>query len=171
MAESSPPLVVLGAVTAPFGVKGWVKLRSDTDPAERLFEYRDLRLLQCGVARLCVIEATGRSGGRLTAKFAGVDDRDRAAGLAGAEICVARGELPPRAPREHYRADLIGYRVYDGSGRELGVLDYFVETPAHALMVVRGSGGEIWVPATPSHLRRVEPERRRIVVDWEEPAE
>jgi ribosomal 30S subunit maturation factor RimM len=50
------------------------------------------------------------------------------------------------------------------------VVAHFVETPAHALMVVRGTR-EYWVPAVPQHLRRVDLEARRIVVDWEEAAD
>ena len=170
MAEREPPLVVLGAVTAPFGIKGWVKLRSDTDPADRLFGYPDLQLLHRGNQSRCRIEARGRSGGRLTAKFAGIDDRDAAASLVGAQLGVPRAALPAQGPREHYRADLIGYRVVDASGRELGSVDHFVDTPAHPLMVVRGHG-ELLIPAVPRHLRRVEPDTRRIVVEWDEPQE
>ena len=167
MAESEPPLVVLGAVTAPFGIKGWVKLRSDTDPADRLLEYPDLRMLHRGTWSLCWIEASGHSGGRVTAKFAGIEDRDGAAALVGAQLGVPRAALPARGPREHYRADLIGYRVVDGTGRELGSVDHFVDTPAHPLMVVRGRG-EWLIPAVPRHLRRVDPEARQVVVDWDD---
>ncbi|MDE2295385.1 MAG: 16S rRNA processing protein RimM [Gammaproteobacteria bacterium] len=167
MADSEAPLVVLGAVTAPFGIKGWVKLRSDTDPADRLFEYADLRLLHRGSLSRCRIEARGRSGGRLTAKFAGVEDRDGAAALVGAELGVPRTALPAQGPREHYRADLIGFRVVDASGRELGSVDHFVDTPAHPLMVVRGRG-ELLIPAVPRHLRRVDRDARRVIVDWDE---
>lgn len=170
MGEEAAPLVVLGAVTAPFGVKGWVKLRSDTDPPERLFDYPNLRLRQRGATTACRVEQAGRSAGRLTAKLAGIDDRDGAAGLAGAELCVARGELPASAPGEYYRADLIGLRVVNLAGAELGVVAHFVETPAHALMLVRGAQ-DVWVPAVPRHLRRVDLRGRLVVVDWQEPAD
>lgn len=170
MGEDSPPLVVLGAVTAPFGVKGWVKVRSDTDPPGRLFEYPGLCLVLRGARTSLQVEASGRSGGQVTAKFAGVGDRDRAQALAGAEICVPRDALPAGKPCEYYRADLVGCRVFDLTGADLGVVDHFVETPAHALMVVRGAQ-DIWVPAVPRHLRRVDLAQRRIVIDWERAAE
>jgi ribosomal 30S subunit maturation factor RimM len=47
------------------------------------------------------------------------------------------------------------------------VVEYFVETPAHPIMVVRGEQ-EFWVPAVPQHLRRIELEGRRVLVDWDE---
>jgi len=37
-------LIELGIVGAPFGVRGWVKLRSDMDPPERLLDQRQLHL-------------------------------------------------------------------------------------------------------------------------------
>ncbi len=164
------PLVELGAVTSPHGIRGWVKVRSDTEPPERLFEHRKLRLKLRGATPEYRIEAAGRSGGRLTLKFAGVDDRDGAAGLCGASICVPRDSLPARSDRDHYRADLIGCEVVDLAGARLGALEYFVETPAHAVMVVRGAK-EFWIPAVPQHVRRVDLDARRVVVDWKEPAE
>jgi 16S rRNA processing protein RimM len=163
-------LIQLGQVGAPYGVRGWVKLRSFTDPPDRLFEHPRLELGSNGAWRTVEIVAHGRSGGRLTAKFAGIDDRDLAQSLTGAVLCVARSELPGRGAGDFYRADLIGCEVVDQSGARLGVVQHFVETPAHALMVVRGER-EYWVPAVPQHLRRVDLAARRVTVDWHEPAD
>jgi 16S rRNA processing protein RimM len=170
MGEGTPSLVELGCVGAPFGVRGWVKVRSYMDPPERVFEKRRLQLLQHGTAETYKIESTGRSGGQLTAKLAGVDDRDRAAALRGAVIVVARADLPQSPRHDFYRGDLLGCEVVNVAGCRLGVVDHFIETPAHALMVVRGEA-EFWIPAVPRHLRRVDLGSRRVVVDWDEPAE
>jgi 16S rRNA processing protein RimM len=79
---------------------------------------------------------------------------------------VPRAELPPRDDKDFYRADLIGCEVVNMAGLVLGVVQHFVETPAQALMVVRGQT-EHWVPAVPKHLRRVDLTKRRVVVDWD----
>ncbi len=76
-------LIELGSVGAPFGVRGWVKLRSYTEPPDAVV--RSIDVLHLGVGGEWAayrIEATGRSGGQLTAKFAGVNDRDRAQSVA-----------------------------------------------------------------------------------------
>jgi 16S rRNA processing protein RimM len=171
MGSDHSALIELGVVGAPHGVRGWVKLRSYTDPPDRLLQHRHLQLrLGAGAWRRFSIEASGVSGGQLTVKLAGIADRDAAQALRGAQIGVARDELPPSAAGEFYRADLIGCEVVDLSGERLGVLAHFIETPAHALMVVRGER-EIWVPAMPPHLRRVDLTARRVVVDWQEAAD
>ena len=159
-------LIELGSVGAPFGVRGWVKLRSFTDPRERLLEHRRVQLGRAGTWAAYTIEASGRSGGSLTAKLSGVDDRDQAQALRGATICIPRSELPQREAKDFYRADLIGCEVMNLQGLLLGRVEYFIETPAHALMVVRGEE-EYWVPAVPQHVRRVDLDDRRVVVDWE----
>jgi 16S rRNA processing protein RimM len=156
-------------VGAPFGVRGWIKLRSHTDPPERLLDHRSLRIGRGSVWRDYRVEARGRSGGALTVKLAGVDDRDQAQTLRGAEVCVPRSELPPRDDKDFYRADLIGCEVVNLEGLGLGVVEHFIETPAQVLMVVRGAQ-EFWIPAVPQHLRRVDLRERRVVVDWSEAA-
>jgi 16S rRNA processing protein RimM len=166
MSDESSALIQLGFVGAPFGVRGWIKLRSHTDPPERLLEHRQLRIGQGNAWQSYRIEASGRSGGALTVKLAGVEDRDQAQALRGAQVCVPRSELPPRDARDFYRADLIGCEVVNLDGTGLGSVRHFVETPVQVLMVVRGTQ-EYWIPAVPQHLRRVDLEARRVVVDWD----
>jgi 16S rRNA processing protein RimM len=165
MSGESSALIQLGVVGAPFGVRGWIKLRSHTDPPERLLDHRSLRIGRGSVWRDYRVEARGRSGGALTVKLAGVEDRDQAQALRGAEVCVPRSELPPRDDKDFYRADLIGCEVVNLEGLGLGVVEHFIETPVQVLMVVRGAQ-EFWIPAVPQHLRRVDLRERRVVVDW-----
>src|SRR5450631_3790714 len=106
MSGESSLLIELGVVGAPFGVRGWVKLRSFTDPPDRLLQHRKLQLASGGVWTAYQIEASGRSGGQLTVKLSGVNDRDQAQALRGAPIGVPRSELPQRNDKDFYRADL-----------------------------------------------------------------
>ena len=85
-------------------------------------------------------------------------------------VGVPRSTLPACAAGDFYQADLLGCEVVNTAGDRLGVVAHFVEIPAHALMVVRGTR-EYWVPAVPQHLRRVDLEARRVMVDWEEPVD
>ena len=165
MGDDASALIQLGFVGAPFGVRGWIKLRSHTDPPERLLEHRSLVLGRGSVWQSYRIEASGRSGGALTVKLTGIEDRDQAQALRGAQVCVPRSELPQREIRDFYRADLIGCEVVNLEGIVLGDVQHFIETPAQVLMVVRGTQ-EFWIPAVPQHLRRVDLRERRLVVDW-----
>jgi 16S rRNA processing protein RimM len=167
MSGETSSLIELGVVGAPFGVRGWVKLRSFTDPPDRLLQHKSVQLGVGGAWTVYQIEAHGHSGGQITAKLSGVNDRDQAQALRGATVSVPRSELPPRDDKDFYRADLIGCEVMNLAGTVLGKVTHFVETPAQVLMVVRGEK-ERWVPAVPQHLRRVDLQARRVVVDWDD---
>jgi 16S rRNA processing protein RimM len=167
MSDETSALIQLGFVGAPFGVRGWIKVRSHTDPPERLLEHRQLHIGQGKAWQSYRIEASGRSGGALTVKLAGIEDRNQAQALRGAQVCVPRSELPQRDDRDFYRADLIGCEVVNLDGTSLGNVQHFIESPAQVLMVVRGTR-EFWIPAVPQHLRRVDLQARRVVVDWNE---
>ena len=163
--------IELGRVGAPFGIKGWVHVESYTDPPEGLLGHREWVLRRASGERLVqrVVEGRRHAAG-LVAHLEGVDDRAKAAALSGAVIEVERAALPRLPAREYYRADLLGLRVRNLEGAELGTVSYFVDAPAGAVMVTRGAeGDEHWVPAAPPHLRRVDLAAGEVLVDW--PAE
>jgi 16S rRNA processing protein RimM len=163
--------IELGRVGAPFGIKGWVHIESHTDPPRRLLGYPEWVLRLANGERLARRVLEGRPHAEaLVAHLEGVDDRGAAAALTGAVIEVDRAVLPQLPEREYYRADLLGLRVRNLEGAELGMVSHFVEAPAGAVMVAREAGGrEHWVPAAPPHLRRVDLAAGEILVDW--PAE
>ena len=163
--------IELGRIRAPFGIKGWLHVESHTDPPEGLLGFREwaLRLRSGERLRRRVTEGRRHAEG-LVVHLEGVDERGGAGTLTGAVIEVERTALPPLAEREYYRADLVGLRVRNLEGAELGTVSYFVDAPAGVVMVTReGSGHEYWVPAAPPHLQRVDLAAGEILVDW--PAE
>ena len=141
-------------------------MQSYTEPPEGLlsFEHWCLRGGSDHRSEHRVIEGR-RQGKSLVVRLSGVDDRTAAEALRGASIEVAREALPPPGERQFYRADLIGFEVWNLEGEALGVLRHFVDGPTGALMVV-GGGREHWIPAAPPHLHSVDLGARRIVVDW-----
>ena len=169
MAEDRPPRKVkLGRVLGAVGLRGLLKIQSYTDPPENLLQYRVWELCDLEGRRTpyTVTEATF-DGRWLRARLVGIDDRDAAESLRGREIEVARSALPPTVAREYYRDDLIGFRVRTRLGLDLGRVSYFVDAAASPVMVVRGER-ELWVPAVPQYLLRVDLERGEVEVDWPE---
>ena len=161
------PGVALGRIAGPFGVKGWVKVKSYTEPEEGILRYRQwhVDVPRAGPRILRPLE--GRRHGRLVvARLEGVDDRDAAAALCHCEVHVPRGELPPAGAGQYYWADLVGLEVVTTEGESLGRLDHFVETPGNPVMVVTGDR-ERWLPLVPRHLKSVDLDAGQIVVDWD----
>lgn len=173
MAESPSPAaargnsrVALGRITGPFGVRGWVKVVSYTEPPEQILDFPVWRAdLPDGGHQLTHLEGR-RHGKGLVVRLTGIDDREQAIALARQELWIERRELPALPDGEYYQADLIGLTVVNLEGRVLGRVDHFLDTPANAVMVVIGER-EHWLPMGPRHLRRVDFERGRITVDWD----
>lgn len=159
--------IVLGRITGPFGVQGWVKVASFTDPPEQILGFPRWQLaLPAGESRELRPLEGRRHGKGLVARIEGIADRDDAMALARGELWMERRELPALGKGEYYRADLVGLEVVNQEDRPLGRVDHFLDLPANPVMVVSGER-EHWVPLVPRHLRSVDLERRRIVVDWD----
>jgi 16S rRNA processing protein RimM len=168
-ARTAGPYMTLGQVGAPHGVHGWLMVRSFADPPESLLDHDEWQLLSPGgkTLQLQLLEGAAHRD-RFRVRLAGIDDRDAASGLTGWWVQIARSALPPPAEGEYYREDLVGFEVVNAEGVLLGVLDYFADLPAGAVMVVKGER-EHWVPAAPRHLLKVDLAAKRLTVDW--PAE
>jgi 16S rRNA processing protein RimM len=148
-------------------VRGWLRVQSYTDPPQRLFEWKRWWLQADGVEReVNLLEARPQGNGWI-AKLQGVDERDGAARLTGQMILVERELLPPAEGREHYRDDLVGFEVKNVEGALLGAVDHFIDTPGNAVMVIKGER-EYLVPVSAQHLRSVDKDTRRVIVDWPE---
>jgi 16S rRNA processing protein RimM len=158
--------VTLGRIGGLFGVKGWVKILSYTEPRENVLDYREW-ILEHGGAELRVeVEAGQRSGKHVVAKLRGIDDREEARRWIGTEISVERDALPPCEPGEHYWVDLEGLAVRNLRGEPLGEVDHMMATGANDVIVLRG-GGDRLIPFVPQVVLEVDVEGGVIVVDWE----
>jgi 16S rRNA processing protein RimM len=159
--------IVLGRVSGLFGVKGWVKIYSYTDPKEAILEYSDC-LLATDKGWVEAVIAEGQLHGKaILARFDGVGDRDAAAELVGREIAVPRSDLPQAEEGRYYWSDLEGLTVVRKNGTTLGVVSHLLGTGAHDVLVVKGKG-EILIPFVPDeYVLGVDLDKGEIVVDWD----
>jgi 16S rRNA processing protein RimM len=160
--------ILLGRVVGLFGVDGWVKVESYTEPRTRIFKYRPW-LLKQGGTEVEVAGASGRSQGKgLVATLPDVTDRDAAAALIGAEIWIPRSALPRPKRGEYYWVDLEGLDVVTVDDVALGTVSHLFATGANDVLVVRDGERERMIPfVLKQFVREVNLESRRIVVDWD----
>ncbi|MGD9387246.1 MAG: ribosome maturation factor RimM [Gammaproteobacteria bacterium] len=159
--------VLLGKVGAVHGVRGWVRLWSFTDPPRNLLDYGEFDLGRGGQwTRVRLAEGKPHGEG-LVGRFDGIEDRDAAAELVGADLAVEREALPPLAEGEYYWTDLVGLAVVNREGVELGTVAEMMATGANDVIVVSGDRERL-IPFLPGrNVDEVDLAGGRIVVDWD----
>ncbi len=159
--------ILLGRVLGAFGVRGELKLHSFTDPVSMAMKYQPWILVHAGREQELAVVRGRETNKGMVITIAGIEDRDAADALAGAEIWVPRSQLPKPKPGEHYWVDLEGLRVVNREGVLLGTVSYLFETGANDVMVVAGDRERL-VPYIPGQfIDSVDFDAQLIVVDWD----
>ena len=167
MAQDSGGRVACGRVAGAHGVRGWLRIRSDTRPPDNLLRYPRWQLRGGGGRRDLPLERGRRQGRRLLAKLAGIDDRDAAAALAGREIWIEAAAFAPLPPGEYYHHQLLGLAAVDQRGAPLGRVARILETGAHDVLLIAGAEERL-VPYVPgATVLAVELGAGRIRVRWD----
>ncbi len=167
-------LVVVGRVCGAFGVRGWLRVRSYTRPAENILAYSPWYLRREASDEAAngadeahrVVAGEARADG-VVAQIDGVADRDAAAALAGARVMVPRSSFPAVGAREFYWADLEGLEVRTAKGALLGRVQGLLETGANDVMVVQGERRRLIPFILDATVREVRLDEGVVVVDWE----
>ena len=157
--------MVIGAVGGPFGVHGWVHVKSFTQPAENLLAYRPWQIHR-GTSWQPVDAAVRPHQRGFVACIDGCADRDAALGLRGAEIAVAPEVLPATDVDEYYWRDLVDCRVLGEDG-DVGTVVRVFETPAHDVLVVEAAEGTHMIPFVPEIVTAVDIGAKTIAANWQ----
>ena len=150
-----------------FGVRGWVKVFSYTEPREAVLKYKRLSIGREGEWQSAKVAEGQRHGKSVIVRFEGYDDRDQAAALVGFDIVAKRSDLPEPESGHYYWSDLEGMLVVHRDGRELGKVRSLLETGAHDVMIVAGEQERLIPFVMDEIVINVDLDEKRIDVDWE----
>lgn len=163
--------VLLGKINGLFGVKGWVKVFSYTQPREKIVEYKFWYLGddQCHQLEQVEVEQGQSHKAGVIAKLKEIDDRDAAVSLLNQNIWVAVDQLEILPKDEYYWFQLIGLEVYDVDSKYIGKIKDLMETGANDVIIVRGEGKtEHLIPYLQDRvIKNIDLERQRMVVEWD----
>lgn len=168
-----PQETVIGRITSVFGVKGWLKVYSYTDPVDGILNYRHWILIQDGRRFAAELETGRRQGQGIVVKLKDIDDRDLARTYGGAEIRVPTSELPELPEGEYYWHQLEKLAVFTVEGERLGQVHHLLETGSNDVLVVRADAASIdqrerLIPYLPDQVvLEVDLAAERLVVDWD----
>lgn len=154
--------IVIGKIIAPHGVRGELRLMPLTEFPERYLTMEKLHL------------ASGKTLTVLNARFhknmvlvvtKEVNSMNEAELLRGEEIIVNTEELPPLEEGRFYVADLIGFKVVDMDGEEIGVLSSVITTGSNDVFVIKiKDGKDVMIPAIDTHIKNIDTASRMIKV-------
>ena len=147
-----------GRITNTHGIAGEVKIEVWLDSPEFLKKFKrifvkgkEVKLLSGKVHK-----------GFLIAKLEGVEDVNTAMTFKGTEVFIHRNDA--KLPKgSFFLQDIIGARVIDENGNEVGVLKDIMETPASNIYVVKGETEHL-IPAVPEFILSTDIEEGVITV-------
>ena len=171
--------IILGRITGVYGVKGWVKVFSYTDPMESIVDYSPWYVRPENRNRApwkkVKLKAGKRHAKTVIVKLEHCNDRDEAQVYVGSEIAIERNQLEQLTDKnEYYWHELTGLRVINQQNIELGIVKGLMETGANDVLVVAADevtgkeGQERLIPwIMHDVIIAVDLEQGLLKVDWD----
>jgi len=153
--------LAVGQVTAPFGIKGEVRVRPETDYPERFLDLGEACLeLPSGEQLLKRIEDARVSPGAIVLRFSGSHTREAAEALRGAWVKIKRSQAVSLPENSYWVDDIIGMKVVTTEGDDLGAVTDVIRSPGNDVYVTP----KAMIPAVRHVVQRVDLANREMVV-------
>jgi len=167
--EATSGYITVARITRPRGNRGEVLAEFHTDFPDRFEGLREIWLrFPDGRRERRPLEDSWEHGGRLVLKLVGVDSITDAEAYAGAWVEVAAEAAVELPVGSYYDHDLVGCRVVDPAGQDLGVVRDVVRLAGNHQLLVLREGHEYLIPARAEICREIAVDRKRIVADLPE---
>ncbi|MFT3771321.1 MAG: ribosome maturation factor RimM [Minicystis sp.] len=152
--------IAVAEVARPHGVQGELRLKVYNPDSNLLAQRPRTRLrLPDGTTRDVSIVSVRDVNKALLVRLAGVEDRDAAEALRGAEVCVPRASFPPLEEGEFYACDVEGARAVMKGGEEIGYVTGLASYPTcDVLLIERTGGARLEVPLLNPYVGSVDVE-------------
>jgi len=156
--------VLVGSIAGSYGVQGDVRIKSFCAQATDIFGYT-LTDEDGSRAFNAVLVRPVKNG--FAAQVDGVATKEDADALRGTQLFASRDQLPDAEEDEYYYADLIGLKVLDTGGTEMGVIKQVMDHGAGDLLEVLGPKlrDTVLVPFTKEVVPTVDLSGGRVIVD------
>lgn len=157
--------LVIGQITAPFGVKGEVRVRPETDHPDRFLGLEEVCLeLPSGEQRReRVAEASVMPKG-VRLRLACCHSRSAAEQLRGAWLKIKKSQAVPLPEGSYWVHDIIGMKVMSDQGEDLGEVTDVIQAAGNDVYVTP----KAMIPAVRQVVRRIDLDGRQIVVSLPE---
>lgn len=180
--------IEVGTVVDAWGVKGWLKVLPHSLDPQALFSCKrwffrpkvgnlPADALLAGVpapqlAGLLRVREAKQHAKVVVAQIDGIESRDEALALRGGQLFVSRSSFPTPQIDEYYWVDLIGLKVVNREGLDMGQVVALHPTGPHSVLVLESPDdgekkSQRMIPFVAAYVDSVSLQKRRIVVDWQ----
>jgi 16S rRNA processing protein RimM len=161
--------IPLAAVGRPHGVRGELRAHPFNKDSDLLLELDEVLVRfvegdRNGEEHEVSIDGARATNDAILLKLHGVDDRNAADDVRGAELCARRGDFPPAEDGEFYACDVIGAEVVDEGGVAIGRVRGLSSYPSVDVLVVEGERGRYEVPMVDAYVGEVDVVKGRVVL-------
>lgn len=157
--------ILIGQVSGCFGVKGWLKVFSYSDPRENITTYKDWII----DGKLYESVQSKKNGKLIVAKLKDIDDKEAAQSFIGKNIEIKQSQLKKLDGQQYYWRDLIGLDVINTQGIKFGKVKNMLETGANDVMIIQASDRERLIPFIMDYtVIKVDIKNGSMLVDWHE---
>jgi len=169
-------LLNVGRITSVFGIKGWVKVHSQTEPPENIFNYQPWYLKTAHGVKPIELAEWRAHGKGFVAQIVGIDDRNAAELLCPVDIAIEKDKLIALDDGEFYWHQLEGLRVisqFSDQSYDFGIVKKILPTGANDVLVVVGDTQSIdqserLIPYVPDQfINDIDLANGVITVDWD----
>jgi 16S rRNA processing protein RimM len=162
--------ILVGKISNPHGIKGWVKVISFTDPIENILSYKKWTISDNETEKTYCLEDSRIQGNKIVIKLEGVNNRDDADLLKNLQIEVNRSDLPKLDENSYYWEDLVDFNVIDIKGMHVGKVDSLFRTGSNdVLVIINETKQRLLVPFIMEEvIKYVDLDKELISIDWAE---
>lgn len=155
----------VGVLTSPHGVRGEIKVYPTTDDPRRFKRLKEVILDTGKESRVLEVEGVKFSKQMVIMKFKGFDTPEDIAKYRQCSIYVTRENAVRLGRDEYFIADLMGLKVHNEDGEEIGVLREVLETGANDVYIIDlHDGRELLLPAIKDCVLDVDVEGGQIKI-------
>lgn len=162
--------VLVGTVGKPYGIKGWVKINSYTEPVSNILGYRPWCLEAPSKPFSHYIEIVDSCihGQQILVLLANCTTPESACLYTNHKIYVEREKFFPLAEGEYYWADLEGLKVYTcEKSTYLGIISAIFATGANDVLVITDKKRHLVPFLLDQTIKSVDLENKTMIVDWD----
>ncbi len=162
----SESLLELGKIVGTHGLRGDLKVRLNSGDPELLLTLNDINLcLPTGTTQQVVIDRRVLHKGQVLLRLQDYDSIDLVEPLVGSQVLIPESLLPELGADEYYWKQLDGLQVIDQQLGKIGHLKDLLTSAAHDTYVIRGSHGEILIPAVQQFILGIDLDERIMRVN------